>query len=1188
MRAPSPEDLPGKKLMYASRQAAAGWVGRHRDDDAGFCDRTFEGEIVSNDGSWSVVGVEALGGNESLRRLQSLEGWPQTHQSRDGRVSTMPRKALAHAAVTVLRPSDSDAELLGTRLRWAAFLPLDDDPEPKSSAIVACKGSPPAWEIILHGYFWTSQDRRSIPGVTEDTGSAAPEPARSRTDGKTDTSRRVTRIRWNRTLCEDLLLPLLPNALANAVVGVDQRAARRLLDGVARSDMVENRLVSVRQRHWLLPVVDASGVRWTALEADSHTVLSIPQWNEAPEVVRQHFVASCEKCSDDVVFIDDDAPRLAGALNDWTAECLEWLLASIPADEFGSAQSLRWITGVVRHVLGPDACGEDVCAVAVVRWLAERIGDGALAHTTRRSASRESRDELRYVWRVLCEALPKAWLVETPVDSQQAVTELAAEGVVGEGLFPMPFGRRGGESPPVTQLDQKRLDRALSALGRWLQAGGESERLRHSRLLLAEVLLSRRSDRPMGELKELPLLRVTRLPEDQEEAWSVADPRITNRRVFTSPMSEDSDDGADGSRPKRRTDWKRAVTELAEALDEAVWVVNGEAVASVAKVPPPSADALASAVLQAKAFADPECRKPLLMRLASDDLDNDTVRRATRVLFAGRNAEPEARRDAYLGGEELFHDRTGNDALHILLGLLDRSWCAVPGELAESLSQEVLEALAVHQVDHQVLHRLLDECLDKSVDWRALVDRDALVLLRHLYGTTLEEQERWCRMPLHRGVDGIRGAFDHRARRWTGKSGELQLPPELEEEVRLLDPDQPVAHLYDFVPIMDHDGVLRAVLEAPSPWRFAEQIVRGIHPDDGPMTLPRDRELRELLRHRCWLPLREGDGLVPDAALVAPEEVLEAAAELAPAGAFGDKRLPDAVDLEIWLKTKGVVREILGRPGRDRQIQRLIDALNPERVAQVDHGAWLVMPDPERIDASFVEDALHSVLVTYHRGWKMVHTVALVLRHGAGGSRARNSGSRDVSELLVTLAEAFCAPVPLERQIEMLKCLAKSRPAKDSPDGRVFRRLLEGFAKTDGFFTHVLPTLDLPTQDGSWHASRDVARTETGVARRHLLIRELRSVLRLDGDDSVSHLAGTQPSRFSGVGLDTLEKYFEPWRDRVPHGAVGAFLSLLGDGPHDTIKKLARLWLGEDVAIEPIEGWDRHVNVEPISKLAIG
>ena len=198
--------------------------------------------------------------------------------------------------------------------------------------------------------------------------------------------------------------------------------------------------------------------------------------------------------------------------------------------------------------------------------------------------------------------------METPVGSQQAVAELAAEDVFGEGLFPVPFGRRRGETPTAPQLDQKRLNCALYTLGRRLESGGESERLRHSRLLLAEILISTRHNGPLGEhLAGLPLLRATRLPEDREEAWSVAElhRRIEHRRVFARPASEIADfDDTDGT--ERPSDPKPAVMELAKALAEAIWMVSGDAVPSVAAdVPAPAPKSLASAVLRAEALADP-------------------------------------------------------------------------------------------------------------------------------------------------------------------------------------------------------------------------------------------------------------------------------------------------------------------------------------------------------------------------------------------------------------------------------------------------------------------------------------------------------------------------------------------------------------------------------------------------------
>ena len=1149
-RTTGPESLHDRRRLVRVARQTAGWVGRHEDDNHERPNRAFEGAIASNERNWSIVGIEALG-SDSLRCIRSQPDWPQSSQWQNGRHSTVPRKALAHAAVTVARP-DAPTESLGTRLRWAVFLPLDDDPEPNSSAIVESKGSSPAWEIVLHGYFWPSQDRRSIPGVTGN-GNDESDPERSR---------------WNRAVCDDLLLPLLPSTLAKAVDGVEEGSARKLLDDVVKSEIVQHHSDAVKCRHWLLPLVAADGVRWEARDANECRVLSIPKWNRAPEVVRRQFLASCDECTDDVVFIDDDAPRLAGEFDDWTVEHLKGLLNSIPSVAFESPQSLRWIEGIVRHVLGPDACGDDIRSAAVARWLVGHIGDRALAYTTRRSASRDSRDELREAWRDLCETLPKVWLVETPVDSQQAVAELAAEAesVIGEGLFPVPFGHRRGELLPAAQLDQERLDRVLDALGRRLEVEGESERLRHSRLLLAEILLSRRHDRPMGDLDGLPLLRAIRLPEDREEALSIDElrRRTENHRVFASPASEVGDyDDTDGIQLERPSDPKQAVSELAKALNESVWLVSGDAVASVANAPLPTPEALAGAVLRAESLAGSVHRKPLLMRLAPKAPDDTNVRRAARVLLAGRTAR--------VVGEdaELFHDRAGNgQALRILLHLRDRSWCAVDGALVQSLSQDALEALSVGQADNRALHRLLGECLDQPVDWTGLGDEEALHLLNTLHSAAPADQQRWRTMPLHRGVDGKRGQVDHRALRSTRNTNELRLPPELKAEVRLLDPEPKLAHLYDSVPVIDRDGILQRMLEDSRPWRFAEWIVQSVRSADGQMTLPQDSDLRERLRHTCWLPVGDDDGVAPEAVLIAPKELLKEVAGLAAAGAFGDKRLPEDVDPRTWQTAEQVVREVLGRRGRNHQVHRIADALNPYQVAQVSGGAYLVVPAPELVDASLIEDALKTTLVDSHPGWKMVHAAARVIGHG-------NHQSQDSSDLLVKLTQALSAPVPTEFQIKMLTRLADSRPAKDSPGGRLFRRLLGCFAEREDFLTHVLPELYLPTQDGAWHTSHDVARTETGVARRHRLIYELRPILRLSSDQPVLHVSSAESSP-AGNPLDALERYFEPWHGRVQHGAVGTFLSLLGNGLHNVIGNLAEQWLGEDVSIEPIEGLDRQ------------
>ena len=1145
-RVANPETLDDSvTLMHVTRRTER-WLGRYRDESPRFPERAFEGEIASEALKWSVVGIESLG-SKSLRDLRSQPDWPQSIESWNGRYATVPRKALAHAAVTILRPIDRGTNPLGTRLRWAAFLPLDDHPAPSSSAIVESDGPSPAWEIILHGYFWPSQDRKSIPGVTDKNDVAA-------SDGD-------MRSRWNRTLCEGLLLPLLPSALANSVVGVDARAARRFLEVVVRSDILEDRMPFVTRRHWLLPVVASNGVRWRATPAGACPVLSIPNWNQAPEAVRTRFLSSWRKYTGDVLFIDNAAPRLAGTLDDWTVDHLECLLNSIPVDAFASKQSLQWIEGVVSHVLGSDARPEHVRAAAFVRWLARRIGEGALAPTIRRSASRETQDELREAWRGLCAVIPRAWLVEVPVGTLRAVVELAlGGGVIGDGLLLLPVGRRPGESQPAFNRDKEPLDRALTALGQRLATGGESEKLRNSRLLLAETLLTLRPYCPVvPPLSELPFLRAISLPEDKEEAWRIADLRrqIENHRVFASPPSEKLEyDSTHRTRPERTSGPKRAVMELAMALDETVWWVDGDAVASVGTdVPSPGPETLAATVLQAKSFAEPARRTPLLRHLASNISGDGNVRLAARVLLVGRAVDVVGRHT------KLFQVNARQQrALLILLRLLDRSWCVADRRLAGSLSQDTLEALSVGQADLEALHRLLDECLRRAVDWTALRDEEALHLLRHLYSAEQDSQKRWRRMPLHRDIDGMRGAFDDRAVRSTGITSVSVLPRELRAVVRLLDPEPEVSSLYEAVPALDGDRILQFMLEDPRPWRFAERIVQQVRSDDGPVSLPPDRDLRRLLKSSSWLRDRVGRGLAPEAVLIGPGQVLNAVADLAECGAFGDKRLPDTVDPQVWQTAEPVVREILGRIGRARQIERMVDALDSDRVAQVDGGAWLVISKPGLVDALLIDCALETTLIGSHPGWKLLHTVDHILRHG-------DSQSKENPKPLLKLARSLCAPVPWERQIEMLTLLAASGPAKDSRGGRMFRRLLGCFAVTNGFFEHVLPKLILPTQNGNWHTSRDVARTETGVARRHRLVSELRPILGLNDDDRIPRPSPVGEYWNESV-LETLKTYFEPWRDRLPHGAVGAFLSLLGRGLHDVIAKLAEEWLGEDVSIE--------------------
>ncbi len=1126
------EDLASRRTLgQVSRRDGDVWIGRY-DDDLGCQKRPFQGTIDTSEERWHASGIEAVGSPE-LRKLRSRDNWPSSSQWADGRHKTVPRKALAHAAITVLRPEVKAAQRLGWRLRWAVFLPLDDDPQPGESDVMTSFGSHPAWEVVLHGYFWPSQDRRSIPGVTDkDAGES----------GMSD-----MRVRWNRAVQDELLLPLLPKALALAVDGVEQDAAARLLKGVIESNTIGNRQHTVVQREWLLPVITEEGVRWEAHKANALQVPAIPGWIHAPDDLRRKVFSAWSKTRKDVVVIDSNQPCLINRerAGGWTVEFVEQLLNSIPREIFRYPRWLEWTVRSIEYALGQMPDGNHAGAASIACWLSEALAEHALNRVSD-SDRREDREALQEAWRDLCSKLPEPWLVPVPVESHPAVAALAAEEAFGEGLFPAPFcsdPERFSFAP-----DAVRLDRALRILGRQLQGPELSAYTRNASLLLAEALFRRRPDGPLDELETLSLFRVYRLPEDEESAWSaqqIMDKAKVNRVLV-----------------RAGTDCKRAVKDLAKALGENLWLVNAPTTAFGVNIPQSDTDGLVEVVLKARAFATAaEDRRAMVQRLARDLDHSDGTPLAVRALIAGQPSN-------VVGGDvELFYvlDAERQRALSIALRLSGQHWRAVKPELVDQIPTAQRQSLSIAPADTNAIFGLVEDGMAEATDGGELSDEEAQHLLMALHGPALTDQERWRRLPLHRCVDGKRRPIDVRMRR-RNLSDSVPIPDALQGELQILDPDPEIAHLYEAVPFLDRNGVLRAMLEHVQPEQFASDIVESIRPAGrGDIELPQDRELRNTLKQRAWLPLCGGGGIAPEDLLIVPDELLDAIRKLGDGGAL-DKWLPQDVDALFWSTAGPVVREVLGSLRRSLQVQRITDALLPEELVTLAAGGYLLLPDSEQVDADLIRDALQVPLADAHQGWKLMSMVVQVLDVDLDAV-TEEGGHAEAREKVVCLARALCGPVPPRIQAQMLHAVAAQEPAKDSLGGRVFRRLLCAFSKDDEFFGSVLQSMKLPTQDGNWHPAQEVARSEVGVARRHRVLSELRACLRLN-DETPTPMPAEPGANAGGSQFEVLNAYLEPWRNKVQRQAVGAFLSVLGDGLSGNISELAQQWLGDDISLD--------------------
>lgn len=159
--------------------------------------QSFESTIASEqcgkqEAIWECRGIDDFSlEHKELQRLRQDSRWPKRG------LNKKPEKALPHAAITILHNKDSKDKRL--TLRWASFLPLDDRNTEVSSdnnlvQTIRASYLHGTWEILLHGYFFLSSDRKHIFDITK--------------IGEDDIKQQ-----WNRLLVQQLLLPLFPRIL---------------------------------------------------------------------------------------------------------------------------------------------------------------------------------------------------------------------------------------------------------------------------------------------------------------------------------------------------------------------------------------------------------------------------------------------------------------------------------------------------------------------------------------------------------------------------------------------------------------------------------------------------------------------------------------------------------------------------------------------------------------------------------------------------------------------------------------------------------------------------------------------------------------------------------------------------------------------------------------------------------------
>ena len=248
-------------------------------------------------------------------------------------------------------------------------------------------------------------------------------------------------------------------------------------------------------------------------------------------------------------------------------------------------------------------------------------------------------------------------------------------------------------------------------------------------------------------------------------------------------------------------------------------------VATVTDTPPADVDGLATAVLSATGFAGPDRRRALAERLARSVDGSRSARNAVRTLLVGRPIPPDAIQTELVSPTS----ERERESLAILLGIVGQPWRLVAGEVLRSFSEEQAELLGVRRVTSSTMQLVVQRAVDaQPAAWESVSEDDARRLLLDLHTALRDRPDLWERLPLHRFEDGSRGALEEGV--WRAGDGLAGLPDDLRAALRILDPDPPVAGFYEGVPVLDEEGLLRAMLTATDSHRFVERILDALAP----------------------------------------------------------------------------------------------------------------------------------------------------------------------------------------------------------------------------------------------------------------------------------------------------------------------------------------------------------------------
>jgi len=977
------------------------------------------------------AGREAYGVSERLKRLKQADDWPQVPVfTAEGEVM-QPEKAAEHGAVVVVESRDARAR--GVSLDWGVFLPITE------GARLAADVS--ALRIMLHGYFFVDAGRRYIEGFTSDL--AAPE---------TGTTRIIYQ-RWNETLRDDLVLPLLPGVLHDALqqqmltsvqLADVTTALRRSLFGREHRAAIAARDVLARR---VKP--GAGGVATWELLPSKSSLRPLPAPNARGHVGIAELLP--ELCGwaerRGLTLIADPEAALTKAEVAWEPPEIADVLAGLAPDVFLQGGRTDVLAAFVDVAVGGDGARQVAAAGPLLVALRRALA------APRALAPGES---------------IAAVLARLPADAAIALPPSAGERAV-LGTLAAATG-----APPCVRrewLTEGAARQSLSPAEAAPLIGALQPSLRDERTAdaagAAAVALAKLLGRSLDEAArdpayaQLPVLRAG-------DGSGVA-------RLVTLPdlVSASRDGRLFRDNPRVR----EVVGLMARATPNlGVVIVTGATAELLADIGAPFAfaeaknEAFARLIGSAQEFGPAEARAKLLDRIYTDSSD---ARSALRALAAG---------DARAGGAQarLFTLPQTNGLLDDLaLRMIEGSTSdfLVPTVVAQELKPAMQNHLGVNAMDGDGLGHLLAAHASALASMNL---RDAEISALLTSGIPDEDLRT---LPIFTASNGHRypAAAVHR------ETANWKVPPALVAVVPILMlPSGPkaIARAEKLVDTWSPAAQIRAALDQAEPHRLWAEIFQAL---DGAQGIP-DPHLRDRLRKQRWLPDHRARAWAPEDIVDLPDDILDAARQVLGQGV--DLPFLPLAELAPELRECAAF-EVLRAAGILSEVSDSIEMLLLQ-VKEASPVAIISGPADAPAKAFIALARLGSDLGL--PGWPLL---AALLRFEANGRDAPAPAS-------VRILDAF-GSVPsgdVERAIRHMHALSDLAEAGTEAARDVFTSAFRAVCSWPSTtLRQVMSGVRVPTSDGNWRSAREVASGIGGIAASHRLVQELEALWSADSSD---------------------------------------------------------------------------------------